>query len=79
LATIGQAQKRGAKVFAIGSGGKLGTLVKQGKVNGYIFDAKNNPSAQPRLGLGYFLAAQLSLLVRLNLLKVSDRQIKREH
>ncbi|MDX9893622.1 MAG: SIS domain-containing protein [Patescibacteria group bacterium] len=76
LMAIKQAQKRGAKVFAIGSGGKLGALIKQGKVNGYVFDAKNNPSTQPRLGLGYSLAAQLSLLTKLNLLKVSDRQIK---
>ena len=72
ISTINAAKVRGAKIFAIASGGKLGRLVKQGYLPGYVFEPTFNPSGQPRMGLGYSLAAQLALLNRLKLIKISD-------
>ena len=76
ISTVTAAQKRGAKVFGIASGGKLGRLINQGKLPGFVFDPVANPSRQPRLGLGYSLTAQLALLQRLELVQVTDQDIK---
>ncbi|MFA5022292.1 MAG: SIS domain-containing protein [Patescibacteria group bacterium] len=77
ISTFGQAKKMKAKLFAIGSGQNLASWVKQGKLPGYIFNAKFNPSNQPRMGLGYSLGASLALFNKLGLIKVSDLEIKK--
>lgn len=77
LATIDEAKRKQAKIFGIASGGKLGELIKQKKIAGYVFDAKFNPSNQPRMGLGYSLAAQLALFKKLGLLSISEQQVNR--
>lgn len=76
LATVSEAKKRGAKLFGIASGGKLAQLIKQGKILGYVFQPTFNPSAQPRMGLGYSLAAQMALFKKLGLIKTTDQEIK---
>lgn len=76
VSTFIEAKKKGVKIFGIASGGKLGRLIKQGKMPGFVFEPTFNPSAQPRMGLGYSLAAQLGLFKKLGLVKVSDQQIK---
>ena len=76
VSTFVEAKKKGAKIFGIASGGKLGRLIKQGKMPGFVFEPTFNPSAQPRMGLGYSLAAQLALFKKFGLVKVSDSQIR---
>lgn len=76
ISTYQAAKKTGAKIFAITSGGKLGSMIKAGKMPGYIFDPKANPSNQPRIGVGYTIAAELALFKKLSLIKLSDAQIK---
>lgn len=76
ISTFAAAKKKGAKIFGIASGGKLGRLIKQGKMPGYIFDPVANPSKQPRIGVGYTIAAELALFRRLGLIQLSDGQIK---
>jgi len=76
LSTLAQAKKRRAKLFGIASGGTLGSWVKKGIIPGYAFDPRFNPSNQPRMGLGYSLAAQLALFHRLGLIKVTDAEIR---
>ncbi|MFA6255224.1 MAG: SIS domain-containing protein [Patescibacteria group bacterium] len=75
ISTFLEAKKRGAKLFGIASGGKLAGLIKQGKIPGYVFDPIFNPSSQPRLGLGYSLGAQLALVKKLGLIKLSDAEV----
>ncbi len=75
LATFAAAQKRRAKTFGITSGGQLGNFIKRGKLEGYLFNPVFNPSGQPRMGLGYSLAAQLALLKKLNLILVSEAEV----
>jgi len=75
LSTFLLAKRRGAKIFGIASGGKLASLIKQGKMPGYVFDPIFNPSAQPRLGLGYSLGAQLALVKKLGLIKMTDAEV----
>ncbi|MAG44272.1 hypothetical protein CL633_00050 [bacterium] len=76
VSTFNEAKKRGAKIFGITSGGKIGQLINQGKMPGFIFDPVSNPSNQPRIGLGYTLGAHLAFFKRLGLVKLSDSQIK---
>jgi len=76
LETIAEAKKRGAKIFGISSGGKLAKMIKQKKIPGYVFEPTFNPSDQPRMGLGYSLAAHIALFKKLGLIKVSNNEIK---
>jgi len=76
LATIAVAKSRGAKVIGITAGGRLAELIKKNDIAGYVFDPIFNPSAQPRIGLGYSIGAQLAILKKLGVLKVSPIEIK---
>ncbi len=75
LSAIKQAQAKKAKIFGITSGGPLGEMIRKNKISGFVFDPKFNPSNQPRMGLGYSLAAQLALFSRLNFLKFSQKDV----
>ena len=74
LATISQAHKRKAKIFAITSGGKLRTLIKSQQVSGYIFQPIFNPSRQPRLGVGYTFGTLLAILAKLKLIPLTENE-----
>lgn len=76
LSTFTAARKKGAKIFGLTSGGKLGQWIKRGKLPGYIFDPIFNPSGQPRMGLGYSFADLLCLFRKLGLIKISEKQLK---
>ena len=53
LSCLDEAIARNAKIFAITAGGKLGQMIKDQKLAGYIINPLNNPSNQPRMSLGY--------------------------
>ena len=76
LASYIAVQKSGAKIFGITSGGQLAGLIRQGKFPGYIFDPVANPSKQPRIGIGYAVAAHLALFNKLGFIKITDSQVK---
>lgn len=65
-----EAQKAGAKIIGATSGGKLGEFLKSNNYPAYIFDPKNNPSGQPRLGQGYMVLGELKLLEKTGLVKL---------
>ncbi len=68
LAALKVAQKRGAKVFVQATGGALGRAAKRESIPAYIFTPRENPSNQPRLGLGYGIFGLLGLLSKAGLL-----------
>lgn len=72
LSTLDEAKKRGAKILGLAAGGKLAELLKKNNFPVFIFDTKNNPSEQPRLGLGYAAFALWGILAKLNLLVSPD-------
>lgn len=76
ISTYQAAKKAGAKIFGITSGSKLGSMIKSGKMPGYIFDPVANPSKQPRIGVGYTIAAELALFKKLGLINLTDAQVK---
>jgi glucose/mannose-6-phosphate isomerase len=76
LNSVKQAKKRKAKIISISSGNKLGNWAKKNKLPSLIFSTENNPSGQPRMGLGYSIIGQLILLSRVGLLKIDKTKIK---
>lgn len=69
LACAIEAKQKSAKISGITAGGELGDFLKENSVFYYIFDPKNNPSGQPRLGTGYTVFGTLSLINKLGLFK----------
>lgn len=76
LSTYEPAKRKGAKILAISAGGKLGDLIQQGYIPGYLFKPRYNPSGQPRLGLGYLLVGILGLLRKSGVLPINPSHIK---
>jgi len=75
LSDANEAIKRGAKAFAITTGGKLSKLIKEEKLNSYIFKPSNNPSKQPRMALGYSIAAILAILSQCDFIHLADNEV----
>jgi len=76
LNTYEQAKRKGAKILAITTGGRLGEFIKQGKILGFVFKPKYNLCNQPRMGIGYAVTGLLGLFEKCAVIKVSDREIK---
>lgn len=65
LSSLKEAITRKAQIFVLASGGKLS---EYSQFPNYIFNPKNNPSHQPRMGLGYNILALIGLLSRCQLI-----------
>ena len=80
LSTYAEAKKRGAKILAVvvnNPNSALYKLMKKENIPGYIFTPDNNPSNQPRLGVGYTVFGIVALLMRAKLINVSNEAIKK--
>lgn len=78
LAAYKAAKKQGAMVAVITSDEEspLKKLAKKEHIPSFFFSTASNSSKQPRLGLGYSVAAFLVLFKNLNLLKIDSKEIK---
>ena len=76
LSCAREALEKGFKVTGITNGGKLAEFFKENNLPFLQFDAKNNPSGQPRLGTGYMAIGTVALLTKLGILSVSDEDIQ---
>lgn len=72
LSAVRAAVNKKAKVFGITTGGKLGEFLQKENLASYMYEAKANPSGQPRMGLGYSITATLSVLVRCGFIYFSE-------
>lgn len=70
-----EARKKAGSVFLITTNGKLAKWAKKDHQPAYVFKAPFNPSGQPRLGVGYSVAAQLAVLSYYRLIRVEKSQI----
>lgn len=75
LSTLNEAINKGAKVFGITTGGKLADTLAANNLPSYIYDPINNPSAQPRMAIGYAVGAILALLSKLNIVHIERDEI----
>ncbi len=72
LAATEDALQKGAKVAGITTGGTLADVLKTNDCPALIFEAKYNPSNQPRMALGYSVFGQIALFAQAGLLTISD-------
>jgi len=68
LACFKDAQKRGARIVGIASGGALAKALSRAKAPAFIFDPIHNPCHQPRMGLGYMVTGLIVILEKLGVL-----------
>lgn len=66
---------RGAKIFCITTGGSLLSLAKKYKLDYYLIDPLDNPSGQPRMGLGYSIIAVFAILARCGFINFTDKDV----
>lgn len=70
------ALKKGAKLAgAMHEGSPIAKFLGDAKAPGYFFDAKFNPSGQPRIGGGYLLMGHAGLLKSLGFLSLEDKEV----
>ncbi|MCK9360952.1 SIS domain-containing protein [Patescibacteria group bacterium] len=77
LATANQAAKKGAKCVVLTVGGALGDLAKKKRWPLLLLDAENNPSNQPRMGVGSSAMAIHGIFAALGHLKLTDADVKK--
>lgn len=75
LSVLKELKKRKAKVLGITAGGNLGKLMKRNNIPGLIFSPDENPSNQPRLGLGYSIFGMILLMNKIGLLSFTKKEI----
>jgi glucose/mannose-6-phosphate isomerase len=63
------------KPFIISSGGVLAQLAQTKNIPAYLFNPINNPSGQPRTGIGYTIGSLLAVFSKLGLIEVDNRVI----
>jgi len=72
LAAVQDAQRKGAKIAGITSGGKLAEFLKAHNYPAIIFQTTFNPCNSPRMALGYSVFGQMALFAQAGLLKVTQ-------
>jgi len=70
-----EATERQALIAGITVGGNLAIFLKDHDFPSYIFEPKNNPSDQPRMGLGYSIAGILGMLNQAGFLNIEDSEM----
>ena len=74
-----EVKKRKCKIIGITSDdskNKLKKLMQTDKIPGYIFNPKINPTNQPRMGVGYSIFGIISILSKINIIKINQTEIK---
>lgn len=75
LAVAEEASDRKCKIIGITEGKQLGDFLDKNKLPYYKIIADNNPSKQPRLGIGYSVAGFVGMFNSLGLIQVSESEI----
>lgn len=68
---------KGAKVFAISTGGKLIEFFKQKNLPFYQFEPIHNPCNQPRAGIGYSAFSILGLINKIKAVNIFEEEINK--
>jgi glucose/mannose-6-phosphate isomerase len=79
LEALRQAKKKKAKLMAVTAHddkNPLEILMIKENIPGYIFKPNENPSGQPRLGVGYAIFGIMTMLAKAGLFKIVVREIE---
>lgn len=74
LAAVADAQKKGAKIAGITSGGQLAEFLRQNNYPSIVFDPTFNPCKSPRMALGYSVFGQIALFAQVGLLSITETE-----
>lgn len=77
LAALKIAAQRRAKIVVVTNGGLLAKKARRLQLPLYQYQATENPSGQPRLGVAYGMMAMLMCWKKLGLVKITDAQVAR--
>ena len=78
LASGAAAYHQGAKkLLGITTGGDVAAFLKEKGAPCYVFEPTHNPSAQPRIGVGYMLGGLLGLIATLGLIDLDLSDVDR--
>jgi glucose/mannose-6-phosphate isomerase len=76
LSAIEVANKVGAKILGIATGGKIGEMIKSGVIDGAIVTpGQTNPSGFPKSGLGVSLGALSGALAKAGILNITEEEL----
>jgi glucose/mannose-6-phosphate isomerase len=76
LSAIEAANKVGAKMIAITTGGKLKEMIRAGQIVGtFVDDLTTNPSHLPKVGLGVSLGALMGALSKAGVLNIQEIEL----
>jgi len=71
-----EALKRKAMMTGIMNGGIIAEFLKSNSRPVYIFEAKHNPSKQPRVGGGYLVMGHAGMLTKLGFLNLEEKEVR---
>lgn len=72
-----EAIEKNLPLLILTNGGKALEISQKSNTPAIVFDAKYNPSGQPRLGMGYIVFGTLGIFNKLGFISLSDEQIKK--
>jgi len=76
LSSIEVANKIGAKILGLATGGKIAEMIKVGVISGAIFDpGETNPTGFPKTGLGASFGALAGILSKAGILPLAEAEI----
>jgi glucose/mannose-6-phosphate isomerase len=76
LSAIEAANKVGAKVMGVATGGKIGEMVKSGVIPGAVIaPGETNPTGFPKVGLGVSLGALAGALSKAGVLPITEEEL----
>lgn len=78
LSVYQDVKKKGAKIIAISAkeDNKLQRLIAKDKIPAYLFEPTENPSNQPRLGVGYSIFGMVALIAATGVINVKPKDLK---
>lgn len=79
LSVYEEAKSSGAKIAAVTASqenNKLEDLMQKDGLPGFAFNPRQNPSGQPRLGLGYSVFSILAILSKAGLITLKEEEVK---
>ena len=76
LSAVETALNHNCQIFCITTGGKLAEIAEKEKLPIYIINPKNNPAKQPRMALGYSVAAVMGILAKNDFIHLPESEMK---
>lgn len=75
ISSANDAISKKCKTVAITTGGELSEIMNSNRLPVFMFNPKNNPCGQPRLGTGYSVFGTIAILSKAGVLKINENEL----